>query len=117
MPKEINYSTNAVLVDARGPVKEWTGGKNLSERYYFDMLYSLDNLNIAHLPVKREYWPLELQTKYDDIAKAEKEPKKPLREWGSKRDISGGRPTGPTMPDMQKMFEMIMPQPMPIGGR
>ncbi|MCX5635803.1 MAG: hypothetical protein NTW55_08200, partial [Planctomycetota bacterium] len=98
VPKEINYSTNAILVDARGPVKEWTGGKNLSERYYFDMLYSFDNLNIAHLAIKRTYWPLELQTKYDDIAKAEKEPKKPLREWGSKRDIGGGQPTGPTMP-------------------
>jgi hypothetical protein len=113
VPKEINYLTNAVLVDARGPVKEWTGGKNLSERYYFDMLYSLDNLNIAHLAIKRTYWPLELQAKYDDIAKAEKEPKKPLREWGSKRDAGGGRPTGPTMPggddtDTQKMLQMMM---------
>ncbi len=114
VPKEINYSTNAVLVDARGPVKEWTGGKNLSERYYFDMLYSLDNLNIAHLAIKRTYWPLELQAKYDDIAKAEKEPKKPLRDWGSRRDAGGGRPTVPVMPggeemDMQKMLQMMGP--------
>jgi len=121
VPKEINYSTNAVLVDVRGPVKEWTGGKNLSERYYFDMLYSLDSLNIAHLAIKRTYWPLELQTKYDEIAKAEKEPKKPLREWGSKRDTGGGRPTGPTMPggenmDMQKMMEIMMGGPRGPGG-
>ena len=80
------------------------------------MLYRLDKLNIAHLAIKRTYWPLELQAKYDDIAKAEKEPKKPLREWGSKRDAGGGRPTRPTGPTMpggddtgtQKMYEMMM---------
>jgi hypothetical protein len=120
VPKEINYSTNAVLVDARGPVKEWTGGKNLSERYYFDMLYSLDDLNIAHLPIKRTYWPLELQAKYDEIAKAEKEPKKPLREWGIKRDTGGGRPGGltPIMPGGDEMFKMFpMPPGMGPGGK
>ncbi len=114
VPKEINYSTNAVLVDTSGPVKEWTGGRNLSERYYFDMLYSLDGQNIAHLPIKRAFWPVELQTKYDDIAKAEKGPKKPLLDWGSKRTTrGGGKPTGPAAPggsdtDMQKMYEMMM---------
>jgi hypothetical protein len=78
------------------------------------MLYSLDSLNISHLAIKRTYWPLELQAKYDDIAKAEKEPKKPLRDWGSRRDAGGGRPTVPVMPggeemDMQKMLQMMGP--------
>lgn len=79
----IDYSTGAVLMDVV-PVNDWSGGKNLRSRRYFDMLYSFDGTNIAHKPVKARYWTSELQAKFNQIKKAEKEPKEPLRSWASR---------------------------------
>ena len=87
MPETIDYATGAVLVDVM-PVNDWSGGKNLRARYYFDMLYSFDGSNIEHLPVNQRYWAKEMQTKFGEIEKCKGEPKEPLRGWGSRR---GGR--------------------------
>jgi len=83
VPKTINYSTGAVLVDVV-PVNDWSGGKNLSARHYFDVLYTCDGTNIKRIPAKQRYWEEDLQARFNDIRKSEKEPKEPLREWGSK---------------------------------
>ncbi len=96
IPESIDYSTGAVLVDVVS-VDDWSGGKKLRARRYFDMLYSFDGMNIKRMPIKTRYWPEEMQVIFGEIRKAEKEPKEPLRAWSSKgvrtrRSVStGGR--------------------------
>jgi len=87
IPETIDYATGAVLVDVM-PVNDWSGGKNLRARYYFDMLYTFDGSNIEHLPVNQRYWAKDMQTRFGEIEKCKGEPKEPLRDWGSRR---GGR--------------------------
>lgn len=83
VPKTIDYSIGAVYVDC-ARVRDWSGGKNLHERAYFDMLYSFDGTNIERRAIKRSCWPQELWLKFFDIQKLEKEPRQPLRPWASK---------------------------------
>ncbi|MFA5238544.1 MAG: hypothetical protein WC476_02375 [Phycisphaerae bacterium] len=80
VPKIVNYATGAVLVDIV-PVNDWSGGNNLHARHFLDMLYSFDGKNIERLPTKTRYWPDALQNKFNEIKRAEKEPKEPLRSW------------------------------------
>ena len=84
IPETIDYATEAVLVDVI-PVNDWSGGKNLRARHYFDMLYSFDGTQIERIPIKTRYWPEKLQAKFNEIKKSGKEPKEPLRDWGSGR--------------------------------
>jgi uncharacterized membrane protein YgcG len=83
VPKIVDYATGAILLDVI-PVNDWSGGKNLRSRHYFDMLYSFDGTNIEHIPVKSKYWAEGLQIKFNEIKRAEREPKEPLRAWGGK---------------------------------
>jgi len=85
VPKTINYSTGVALVDVV-PVNDWSGGKglSLSSRHYFDMLYTCDGTNIKRMPIKQRYWAEELQARFNDIRRSEKELKEPLRDWGAK---------------------------------
>ncbi|MDD5327061.1 MAG: hypothetical protein PHY02_04510 [Phycisphaerae bacterium] len=80
VPKTVNYATGAVLVDIV-PVNDWSGGNNLHARHFLDMLYSFDGKNIEHLPTKTRYWAESLLSKFNEIKRAEKEPKEPLRGW------------------------------------
>ena len=80
VPETVDYSTGAVLVDVMA-VNDWSGGKNLRARNYFNMLYSFDGTTIERVPVKTRYWAEELQTKFNEINKSEKETKEPLRAW------------------------------------
>ncbi|HEW78887.1 MAG TPA: hypothetical protein ENH34_02825 [Phycisphaerales bacterium] len=82
VPEAIDYSTGAVLVDIV-PVNDWSGGKNMRPRYYFDMLYTFEGTDIKHIPIKQKYWTKELQLKINEIKKAEKEPREPFRDWDS----------------------------------
>jgi hypothetical protein len=93
VPEIVDYATGAVLVDVM-PVNDWSGGKNLRARHYFDMLYSFDGANIDRMPIKSRYWPEELLSKFNEIKRSEKEPKEPLREWGSRPGL-GRRATRP----------------------
>ena len=86
VPKTVDYTTGAVLVDVM-PVNDWSGGKNLRPRHYFDVLYSFDGTDIDHIPVKSRNWDEQLQVKYGEIKKSEKEPKEPLQDWGTKRTL------------------------------
>ncbi|MCK5472919.1 MAG: hypothetical protein KAI59_02720 [Planctomycetes bacterium] len=69
-----------MLVDVI-PSNSWTGKNNLREKYYFDMLYSSDGTEIEHISVKQRYWPKELQKKFNEIKKAQEEPKPTLQAW------------------------------------
>lgn len=92
LPAVVDYSTGAVLVDIV-PVNDWSGGKTIRDRHYFDMLYSLDGKTINRVPVKQNYWAEELKIKYEDVKRLEKQPREPLRSFGSRmteRGVSGG---------------------------
>lgn len=84
VPKEVDYSTGAVLVDII-PVNDWSGGSNLHAQHFFDMLYSFDGTSVERLPIKTRYWTDDLQNKFNDIRRLGKEPKEPLKAW------TGGR--------------------------
>ena len=84
-PETIDYSTGAVMVDAVA-VNDWSGDKTLSTRRYYDMLYSFDGTDIEHMPIRMSYWAKDLQKWYGEIRLLEKEPREPLKAWGT-----GGR--------------------------
>ena len=91
VPETIDYTTGAVLVDVV-PVNDydWSGGKKLNPRHYFDMLYTFDGMNIERMPIRRKYWARELKIRFNEIKKSEKEPREPFRDWGSR--IAGSAP-------------------------
>lgn len=93
VPETVDYTTGAVVVDVV-PVTDWSGGNNLRINHFYDLLYSCDGKDIGRVPVKLRYWPEELQNKFNEIKKEEKDPKEPLRAWESKasqRGVGGGR--------------------------
>ena len=51
---------------------------------YYNMLYSFDGSSVERIAIKQRYWPEKLQAMYTEIRKSEKEPKQPLRAFGSK---------------------------------
>ena len=81
VPKMVDYATGAILLDVV-PVNDWSGGRNLRTRHYFDMLYSFDGTNIERIPIRTSYWAEDLRLKFNEIKRLEKEPKEPLRERG-----------------------------------
>jgi len=112
VPETIDYATGAVLVDVI-PVNDWSGAKNLRARLYFDMLYSFDGDNIERIPIKSMYWPEKLQARFNEIKKAEKEPKEPLRAWGGRvrrgrRAPRPGEKPGERPGDMEEMMRMML---------
>jgi hypothetical protein len=82
-PETIDYTTGVVLVDVV-PVNDWSVGRNMYARRYYDMLYSFDGDNIEHIPVSTRYWDEELRVKLNEITISQKEPKEPLRGWDTK---------------------------------
>ncbi len=102
IPKTVDYTTGAVLVDVI-PVNDWAGGGNLHARHFFDMLYSFDGESIKRSPIKTRYWNDDLQNKFSEIRRAEKELKEPLKSWGS-GPARPGRPTAPGMEGMPPGF-------------
>jgi hypothetical protein len=82
VPDTINFSTGAVLVDV-ALVNAWvgTGGKNLTQKRYHDMLYSLDGNGINRAPVGYENWSKKLQSMFGEIEIAQQKIRKPLRKF------------------------------------
>ncbi|MHC4309174.1 MAG: hypothetical protein ACYSSN_04450, partial [Planctomycetota bacterium] len=83
VPETIDYTTGAVLVDVV-PVNDWSGGRNMYARRYYDMLYSLNGVGIEHIPVSTRFWDEELRIKLNEITISQKEPREPLRPWDSR---------------------------------
>ncbi|MCK4751798.1 MAG: hypothetical protein KAS75_00015 [Planctomycetes bacterium] len=88
VPEMIDYTTGAVLVDVV-TIDDWSG-KKLRARHYFDMLYSFDGMNIERMPIKTRYWSEDMQFRFGEVRKAEKEPIEPLQVWSDR----GGRRQG-----------------------
>jgi len=84
IPETVDYSTGALYVDAL-LVNNWAGARNMHSSPYYDMLYSFDGAGIEHMAISRSYWAQELQAKFGEIQELEKKPRKPLRDWGTKR--------------------------------
>ncbi len=81
VPETIDYSTGSVLVDVK-TVNSWVSvNKNLTQKFYSDMLYSFDGDGIERMPIQQSYWPREVQSKYQELEKFEKKDKKPFRAW------------------------------------
>jgi hypothetical protein len=118
VPEQIDYSTGAVLVDVVA-AQDWTGGKNLSARPYFNVLYSYDGSELDGSAVKLMNWSDDLRARYNEIKALEKKPKEALREWSSASVLErrtlrlptgpSRQPTGPGVPtDGDAMMRMMM---------
>ncbi len=82
-PETIDYTTGVVLVDVV-PVNDWSGGRNMYARRYYDMLYSFDGDTIEHIPISTRHWDEELRNKLNEITKSQREAKEPLRVWDTR---------------------------------
>jgi hypothetical protein len=92
VPETIDYGTGAVLVDAV-VVNDWSGASSLRTRHYYDMLYSLDGINIKHMPVSQTYWAADLQRAFSNILRLQKQPQEAFKAFGSggRKQRPGGR--------------------------
>jgi hypothetical protein len=126
IPEQIDFTTGAVLMDVAA-TQDWTGGKNLSVRPYFNILYSYDGNTIEETTAKVMNWPDKLRARYNEIKALEKKTKESLRGWSNTyaldrrtlRQPTGAarQPTGPGgqqgAPDMDGMMRMMMEQMAP----
>jgi hypothetical protein len=98
LPDTIDYGTGAVLVDVV-PVNDWSGGRNMYARHYYDMLYSFDGNSIERIPINPMYWEEGLKTKLNEIKDFQKEPREPLRGWDT-------QPAGwESLPELEYQYE------------
>lgn len=82
VPEYIDYATGAVMVDAVA-VTDWTTGRVMRARRYFDMLYSFDGIDIKHMPVGRPNWPTSVAGAFSTISRLQREPQEPFKGFGS----------------------------------
>jgi len=84
IPEYIDYSTGAVMVDAV-PVSDWSSGRIMRSRRYYDMLYSFDGIDILHMPVGRSNWPKDLTGVFSKISGLARIEQEPFKTFGSGR--------------------------------
>jgi hypothetical protein len=82
IPEYIDYSTGAVMVDAVA-VTDWSSGRIMRSRRYYDMLYSFDGVDILHMPVGRSNWPKDLTEVFSTISRLARVPQEPFKSFGS----------------------------------
>ena len=114
LPEMINYSTGAIIVDMVA-VNDWVGDKTLQSRQYFDVLFSVDGVNVDRLPAKQMYWPEDLRLKYSELKALEKKTKEPFRTRSDSgtievqpRGMPGDRGRGPMDRNTQQEDYMRM---------
>jgi hypothetical protein len=90
--EKVDFRTGAVFVDAAA-VDDWTGGKNLRPRNYFNMYYSYDGDSIESMPVRQRFWPQKMQSLYNDIRSMIKQPVQPFRARGTTTTTPAQQPT------------------------
>ena len=94
LPEAIDYATGAIVVDMVA-VNDWVGDKALQQRQYFDVLFSVDGVNVERLPAKQMDWPEDLRLKYSELKTLEKKPKEPFRTRSESGTIEIQRPGMP----------------------
>jgi hypothetical protein len=117
-PKNVNYSTEAVVVDTL-KINTWTGTSIIYNKSYFDMLYSYDGTEIEHMPVGSGNWPSQLRVLYNNIKTLEKEPRLALRSWsgGINPRTSESQPTNTGTNEQQKRQQELLKFYQQGGGR
>jgi len=78
IPEKVDFRTEAMMVDAVA-TDDWTGGRNLRPRNYFDMYYSYDGSSIESTPIRQRFWSSDMQSLYNDIHSSMRLPKQPPR--------------------------------------
>jgi len=81
VPGIVDYSTGATMVDVLR-VNDWRTDRTPQPRNYINMLYSFDAVNVERMPVRMRYWSADIQLKFNEIRRLQKEPKQPLRGVG-----------------------------------
>ena len=91
IPEYIDYATGAVMVDAVA-VSDWTSGRTMRARRYYDMLYSFDGIDIMHMPIGRQNWPTTVRIAFSTITRLQAELLEPFKGFGSgvSRQRQGG---------------------------
>jgi len=89
------------MVDAL-PVTDWSPGRIMRSRHYYDMLYSTDGTDIEHMPVRTSYWSKDLQSWYGKISTLENITKEPFKAFKAGR---AARPGGLGGDDMMGGYE------------
>ncbi len=82
IPETVDFRTKAVMVDTAA-VEDWTGGRSLRPRNYFNMYYSYDGSSVETLPIRQRFWSSDVLSIYNDIRNQMKQPKQPYRARGS----------------------------------
>ena len=109
-PKEIDYSTGAVYIDAVR-VNEWSGAGVLRPKDYYKMLYTRQGNNIEYLVIKSRYWSATLVASFKEIKKMQTDEALKLQQRGTRKGY-GGRQQGQD----QMMGPEGMPMPGMMGG-
>jgi len=97
MVEVVDFGTGASLVDVV-QTSDWTGVNRLQQRDYADVLYSKDDVSIAHLAVKTRNWPAQLQQQFRKIEVAESEVIQIRGRGQSSALYQQGSPTGGMRP-------------------
>ena len=84
----INFSTGAVMVDAR-KVTEWIGSGSLRQRDYYEFLYSRDGKTIEKAAIKERFWSAKVAKIYKEISDALAVPPVALLSWSQASTSSG----------------------------
>jgi len=92
LPEKIDFSVGAVMVDVSGPVTDWSGGRHMQPRNYYEMLYSMDTANIESMAIKAPYWADEERSRFNQLNKSVKDEKQPFQGWATSK--RGGRRRG-----------------------
>jgi hypothetical protein len=87
IPEKIDFSTDAVLVDVFGPIKDWSGAKTLSQKYYYEMIYTYNGEDLHHMPAGTSYWSGQLRAKFYELRRLTDKPRKPLKSWSESSQL------------------------------
>jgi len=107
-PESINYDTGAVIVAVLAS-NEWVTSvdENLSNKSYYDMLYSYDGTEIKHMPAGSSYWPEDMKSIFAQVQRLSRETKEPFKAFGSRgtqRRPGTGTPEG----EFDNMYQETM---------
>lgn len=92
-PEIIDFSTGVVFVGIER-TNTWTGSTNLRPQTYFDMLYSVNGVDIEKTPIGSKNWNDELKKANGNIKRMQREPIEEFRTFGSSRSSQSNTTTG-----------------------
>ncbi len=92
--EEIDFTTGRLLVDVIERA-QWQGTHSLQFRKFFEMLYTMDGINIEHLAVTSRFWPGDLLADYKKVEAAQEMETVDISETG-RSGGSGGGTSAPT---------------------